>query len=52
MAKQNKQTVGGHGGLTWLEFDERLLKAWRIGGANPKTKGQSFRMTLSPSARR
>src|SRR6202012_1952848 len=38
MAQQDEKTIGGHGNSLWLESDARLLKAWRIGGANPKTE--------------
>jgi hypothetical protein len=38
MAQQDEETLGGHEVSPWLEIDGPLLKARRVGGANPKTK--------------
>ena len=37
--QQDEETFGGHKKRPWLEVEEQLLKAWRTGGANPKSAG-------------
>jgi hypothetical protein len=38
MTQQDEEAIGGHGNWPWVEVEERLLKAWRTGGANRKRK--------------